>query len=399
MSLKNWTGRKLAAIVCSAVLIGATAISPAYAAEKPKQNTQAELAKESVSAVLLDAATGTVLFEKNSHQKLPPASVTKVMTMLMVVEAVDNGKVGWKDKIRTSEYAASMGGSQIFLQPGEEMSLEEMMKGIAVASGNDAAVAVAEHLAGSEEEFVKQMNERAKELGATDTHFSNVNGLPTQEHYTSAHDIALMSRELLKHEEITKFTSVYQDYLRKDSEKPFWLVNTNKLVRFYNGMDGLKTGFTAEAKYCLSATAKRNNFRLIAVIMGAPTSQQRNAEISQMMDYGFANYKSDLIFKAGDTVQNVQIDKGSVRDLPLVTADNVGMLMKKGDKKEAFEKVIALNEVAAPIKKGQVIGQIIIKKAGQEVARTDLVAGVDVDEANMWEMFKRTVESWMTFAN
>ena len=284
MSLKNISGRKLAALICSAAMVFASVVTPAYAAEKPKATTQVELAKESVSAVLLDSATGTVLFEKNSHQKLPPASVTKVMTMLMIMEAVQNGKVNWKDKIRVSEYAASMGGSQIFLQPGEEMTLEEMLKGIAVASGNDAAVAVAEHLAGSEEEFVKQMNQHAKELGYAWTRISPTSTVcqpktTTHRHMTSPScpaNCSSMTGSPSSHRS-TKIT------LRKDSEKPFWLVNTNKLVRFYNGMDGLKPGFTAEAKYCLSATAKRNNFRLIAVIMGAPTSQQRNAEISQII--------------------------------------------------------------------------------------------------------------------
>jgi D-alanyl-D-alanine carboxypeptidase (penicillin-binding protein 5/6) len=281
--------RKGSALVCGAALLFGT-MQPVLAEKKPEQ-VQVELAKQAVSAVLMDAATGTVLFEKNSHEKLPPASVTKVMTMLLIMEAVADGKVNWQDKIRTSEHAASMGGSQIFLEPGEEMTLEEMMKGIAVASANDAAVAVAEHLAGSEETFVQMMNERAKQLGCVDTHFSNVNGLPTENHYTSAHDLAIMSRELLKHEEVVKYTSIFQDYLRKGSEKPFWLVNTNKLVRFYEGMDGLKTGFTAEARYCLAATAKRNGMRLVAVVMGEPTSQIRNGEISSMMDFGFANYK------------------------------------------------------------------------------------------------------------
>ena len=399
MSLKNTMGRTCTALLCSATLMLTPAASLPAHAEKAvaKPQTQAELAKQAMSAVLMDAATGTVLFDKNSHEKLPPASVTKVMTMLMIMEAVDNGKVKFTDKIRTSEYAASMGGSQIYLEPGEEMTLEEMLKGIAIASANDAAVAVAEHLAGSEDEFVAQMNQRAKELGCNDTHFSNVNGLPTENHYTSAHDIAVMSRELLKHEEVTKFTALYEDYLRKGSEKPFWLVNTNKLVRFYNGMDGLKTGFTGEARYCLSATAKRNGFRVIAVVMGEPTSPTRNAEISQMMDYAFANYKSEVLYQKGQAVEKVNIDKGELKELPLLAADTVGILMKKGDKKEGYLKHIVVNEVKAPIKKGQVVGQVVIKKGETEVAKVDLVAAQDVNPASMWQLFKRTAESWLTF--
>jgi len=391
MSLRN----NLFTLICTAALLCAPIQPAAQAAEAPKP--QAELARDTLSAVLLDAATGTVLFEKNSHEKLPPASVTKVMTMLLIMEAVDSGKAAWTDKIRTSEYAASMGGSQIFLQPGEEMTLDEMFKGIAVASANDAAVAVAEHLAGSEDEFVRLMNERARELGCADTHFSNVNGLPVANHYTSAADIALMSRELLKHETVTKYTSIFQDHLRKDSEKPFWLVNTNKLVRFYNGMDGLKTGFTAEAKYCLSATAKRGGFRVIAVVMGAPTSPSRNAQISQMMDYAFANYKSEVLYQKGQEVERVKIDKGEVQALPLTAADTVGILMKKGEKKEGYQKEIVIGDVQAPVRKGQVVGQIVIRKDDQEIAKTNLVAAQDVSPASMWQLFKRTVESWMTF--
>ncbi|TCP59562.1 D-alanyl-D-alanine carboxypeptidase (penicillin-binding protein 5/6) [Tumebacillus sp. BK434] len=400
MSLTRRLGRTCTALLCVTALLFASWTGSASAAEKKDNKAaQVDLAKQSVSAVLMDQATGTVLFEKNAHQKLPPASVTKVMTMLLIMEAVENGKVKWSDKIRTSENAASMGGSQIFLEPGEEMSLEEMFKGIAVASGNDAAVAVAEHLAGSEESFVQLMNERAEQLGSKNTHFSNVNGLPVENHYTSAYDIALMSRELLKHEGVTKFTGLYQDYLRKSSEKPFWLVNTNKLVRFYTGMDGLKTGFTAEAKYCLSATAKRGGFRVIAVAMGAPTSPVRNAEISQMMDYAFANFKSEVLYKPGQVVQQVMIDKGDVRSLPIITRDTVGVLMKKGDKKAAYQQEVVLNDVKAPIKKGQVLGSVVIKKDGQEIAKSDLVASLDVSKAGMWTMFKRTVESWLTFGS
>lgn len=400
MFLNNQWGRTVTAVTCAAMLLFAPAQPAAHAAEPDKGKApapQAELAQDSMSAVLMDAATGAVLFEKNSHEKLPPASVTKVMTMLLIMEAVDSGKVTWKDKIRCSDYAASMGGSQIFLQPGEEMTLEDMFKGIAVASANDAAVAVAEHLAGSEDEFVRLMNERATELGLKDTHFSNVNGLPVDNHYTTAHDIAVMSRELLKHEAVTKFTSLFQDYLRKDSEKPFWLVNTNKLVRFYNGMDGLKTGFTSEAKYCLSATAKRGGFRVVAVIMGAPTSPSRNAQISQMMDYAFANYKSEVLFQKGQAVQNVAIDKGDVAQLPIIASDTIGILMKKGEKADGFQREVVLNDIQAPVKKGQVVGQVVIRKNGQEVARTDLIAAQDVAEAGLWTLFKRTVEKWMTF--
>ncbi len=242
-------------MVISTLLMLMLAVPTAWAEEKPAEKP-VDLAPNAASAVLIDVDTGTVIFDKNKDAKLPPASITKIMTMLLIMEALDQGKIKMDEKVRTSEYAASMGGSQIFLEPGEEMTVQDMLKGIAMASGNDASVAMAEKIGGSEEAFVQMMNARAKELGMNNTHFVNPNGLPADNHYSSAYDIALMSQELLKHEEITQFTGQYQDYLRKETPKPFWLVNTNKLVRFYSGADGLKTGYTSEAKFCLSLRPK-----------------------------------------------------------------------------------------------------------------------------------------------
>ena len=238
---------------------------------RKRSRNLAEVAK---SAILIERDTGTVLYEKNSHEKLAPASMTKIMTMMLIMEALEKGQIKWEDKVRASEYAASMGGSQIFLEPGESMSVEEMLKGIAIGSANDASVAMAEHIAGSEEAFVEKMNKKVKELGLKETHFKNPTGLPSKDHYSSAHDMSMMAKELLKYEDITKFTGSYESYLREGSDKKFWLVNTNKLVRFYEGVDGLKTGFTNEAKYCLTATAKKDNMRVIAVVFGAPTPKE-----------------------------------------------------------------------------------------------------------------------------
>lgn len=388
----------------AAGVIAGSAVFPAasaLAAEKKAddKNGQAQIAKQAVSAVVMDAATGQVLFEKNGYEKLPPASITKVMTMLLVMEAIESGKIKLTDKIRTSERAASMGGSQIFLEPGEEMTLEEMLKGIALGSANDASVAVAEHLAGSEEEFVRLMNERAQELGLKNTHFSNCNGLPIENHYTSAHDIAVMSRELLKHEPILKWTSLYQDYLRKDSEKPFWLVNTNKLVRFYPGVDGLKTGFTNQSRYCLSATAKRGEFRVIAVVMGEPTSPTRNTEIAGMLDWAFANFYSEAIYKKGQVVQQGRVDKGDPASIPMVAADTVGILMKKGEKKDSFTQKVEYLPNRAPLKKGDVVGHVVVYRNGQEVGRTAILAGQDTEKAGFGTMFKRTVDNWLRFGS
>ncbi len=326
--------KKLPVVLLCFTLFFPSISSIAQAVEKAKVPAKqgVDLAPNAVSAVLIDRDTGTILYEKNGHKSLPPASITKVMTMLLIMEALDRGELKMTDKIRTSEYAASMGGSQIFLEPGEEMTVNDMLKGIALASGNDASVAMAEHLAGTEEAFVKKMNERAKQLGMDDTVFKNANGLPVAGHVSSAHDIALMSRELLKHEEITKYTGLYQDYLRKDSKKPFWLVNTNRLVRFYTGADGLKTGYTSEAKFCLTATAKRGNMRAISVVMGEPDSKIRNQEVSAMLDYAFNQYDSQPLYKEKQVVKTVRVGKGKQETVDVVVPYRFSMLVKKGEK-------------------------------------------------------------------
>ena len=246
------------------------------------------LAEEAKSAVLIERDTGTMLYEKNVHEKLPPASMTKIMTLLLIMEALDEGKISMDEKVRASEYAASMGGSQIFLEAGEEMTVKEMLLGISIVSANDASVAMAEKISGSEETFVNLMNDRAKELGLENTKFQNTTGLPVKDHYSTAYDMAMMAKELLKHEEITDFTKLYESYLRENTDDKFWLVNTNKLVRFYPGVDGLKTGYTNEAKYCLTATAKKDGMRVIAVVFGAPTSKSRNAQVTKMLDFALS---------------------------------------------------------------------------------------------------------------
>ena len=368
--------------------------STALAEEAPKTAGGTDLAPSARSAILMDADTGTVIFEKNSHDQLPPASITKIMTMLLTIEAIDSGKLKLTDKVRTSEYAASMGGSQIFLEPGEEMTVDDMLKGIAMASGNDASVAMAEKIAGSEEAFVQQMNERAKELGMKDTHFANCNGLPVENHYSSAHDIALMSRELLKHSGITKYTGAYQDYLRKDTEKPFWLVNTNKLVRFYSGADGLKTGYTSEAKFCLSATAMKDGLRTVAVVLGEPNTKTRNAEVSSMFDYAFGQYTMKPLYKAGDQLGSLKIEKGEVAELPLTATQNYSVLMRKGAKSDEFRhELLMAKEVKAPIKAGQSVGKLVVYQGNEVIKEFDIQAPQDVNKAGWWKLFKRTTSN------
>ncbi|MGG3282482.1 D-alanyl-D-alanine carboxypeptidase family protein [Paenibacillus solani] len=371
-----------------------SAVVPAYAEEQSKGGgglNQGELAPSARSAILLDADTGTIIYEKNSHDKLPPASITKIMTMLLIMEAVDEGHLKLTDKVQASEYAASMGGSQIFLEPGEEMTVDEMLKGIAMASGNDASVAMAEKIAGSEEGFVKMMNDKAAELGMKDTHFVNCNGLPAENHYTSAHDIAVMSRELLKYEKITDYTGIYQDYLRKDSEKPFWLVNTNKLVRFYSGADGLKTGYTSEAKFCLSATAKRDGLRTVAVVMGAPDTKTRNQEVSRMFDYAFAQYTMRSIYKPGEVLGIVKVQKGREPQISIQAEKDYSVLVKKGVKDPDIRHEIQMEtNVKAPVSVGQVVGKLNVYQGDRLVKEFELTSPVEVKKAGFWKLFKRT---------
>ncbi|MCU6795908.1 D-alanyl-D-alanine carboxypeptidase [Paenibacillus sp. WQ 127069] len=379
-------------LLCIHLLV-ACSLPIAWAEEKQQPNQTVDLAPNASSAVTMDVDTGTVIFEKNKDAKLPPASITKIMTMLLVMEALDQGKIKMTDKVRTSEYAASMGGSQIFLEPGEEMTVQDMMKGIAMASGNDASVAMAEKLAGSEQAFVQMMNDRAGQLGMKNTHFVNCNGLPADNHYSSANDIALMSRELLKHEEITQFTGTYQDYLRKDTAKPFWLVNTNKLVRFYSGADGLKTGYTSEAKFCLSATAKRDNFRIITVVMGEPNTKTRNAEVSNLFDYAFSQYMSYPIYKTGDSIGELKISKGEQSVVPLTAKHSYSMLLKKGEAgSDIRHEVQLLPDLKAPIAIGQPIGKIVVYKGDQVLSEFPLESSIEVSKAGWWVLMKRSAK-------
>ncbi|WP_282155693.1 D-alanyl-D-alanine carboxypeptidase family protein [Cytobacillus gottheilii] len=365
-----------------------TSFLPSAFAEEQK----AELAEGVKSAILIERDTGTILYENNSKEQLPPASMTKVMTMLLIMEAIDEGKLTWDEKIRTSEYAASMGGSQIFLEPGEEMTTKEMLKGIAIGSGNDASVAMAERLAGSEDEFVEMMNSKAKELGLKDTFFKNPTGLPEEGHYSTAHDMSVMAKELLKYEDITSFTGTYESYLREGTDKKFWLVNTNKLVRFYPGVDGLKTGFTNEAKYCLTATAEVDGMRVIAVVFGAPTSKDRNAQVTKMLDYAFSQYKTHSVFERDHTLGKVKVSKGEHKFVDAVTSEPISLLTKKGESIDNVKQKIELSEdIKAPVKKGDEVGKIIFEKDGKQIVGSKLVAKEDSADASWWTLFKRSM--------
>jgi serine-type D-Ala-D-Ala carboxypeptidase (penicillin-binding protein 5/6) len=356
-----------------------------------QENTSTELVNSVASAVLIERDTGTIMYDKNSHEKLPPASMTKIMTMLLIMEALDEGRLTMDEKIRASEYAASMGGSQIFLEPGEEMTTKELLKGIAIGSGNDASVAMAERIAGSEEAFVEMMNNKVKELGLKNTKFQNTTGLPASDHYSTAYDMAMMAKELLKYQSITEFTGQYEDYLRENTDNKFWLVNTNKLVRFYPGVDGLKTGFTREAMYCLTATAEKNGMRVIAVVFGAPTSKERNAQVTKLLDFAFSQYETHPMYKRGHSLGKAVVSKGDKKSINAVTSEPISLLTKKGESIEKVQKNITLQKkLKAPVLKGDQVGTLKLVKDGKVLSESPLVANEDVMEANWWKLFKRS---------
>ncbi|MFS0781115.1 D-alanyl-D-alanine carboxypeptidase family protein [Bacillus sp. 1P06AnD] len=366
---------------------GGFVAQPGYAAK-----SDVKLAEEAKSAILIERDTGEILYGKNEHQRLSPASMTKIMTMLLIMEAIDKGKLSWNENIRTSEYAASMGGSQIFLEPGEEMTTSQMLKGIAIGSGNDASVAMAERLAGSEEAFVKKMNQKVKQLGLKDTHFVNATGLPAKNHYSSAYDMAMMGRELLKYSEITKYTGTYEAYLREKTKKQFWLVNTNRLVKFYPGVDGLKTGFTNEAKYCLTATAKKGDMRVVATVFGAQNPKSRNAQVTQMLDYAFSQYQTHPLYKKDQKLKDIMISKGTEKTVSAVTSEPISILTKKGEDIKKYKVTVKTKEkVPSPVKKGDVIGTLNIVKSGKTIVTSPIVAAESVDQASWWQLFKKSM--------
>ncbi|OPJ57279.1 D-alanyl-D-alanine carboxypeptidase family protein [Alkalithermobacter paradoxus] len=353
-----------------------------------------EIKVTATSAILIDGKSGEIIYEKNSHEKLPPASVTKIMTLLLIMEAIDQGRINLDDKVTISERAATMGGSQLYLEPGEIKDVETLIKGIAVASGNDASVAMAEYIYGSEEAFVNKMNEKAKELNMNDTNFVNTNGLPAENHYTSAHDIAVMSRELLKYEDVAKYLTIWMEEITVGKQqKKFGLVNTNKLIRFYKGANGIKTGFTAEAKYCLSASAVRDNLHLIAVVLGCPSSKERFNDASTLLNYGFANYESVKIYDKEEVVQKIRLDKAEDQNLELVCKEPLYLLNRKGNKSE-FEKKINVNpNLTLPIAKNQKLGEVHIYQGNKLVGKSDLISNKEHKKAGYFRILNRVIKN------
>lgn len=344
-----------------------------------------DLGLNAKSAILMEESTGNILYESNPDERLPIASVTKVMTMLLIMEAVDSGKISLDDMVTVSENAMSYGGSTMFLETGEQLTVNDMLKGIAVASANDGCVAMAEHLAGSESAFVDMMNEKAKELGMENTHFMNTNGLDEDDHYSSARDVAIMSRELMKHETIFNYTSIWMDTLRGGK---FQLANTNKLIRFYDGANGLKTGSTSKALCCLSAAAKRNDMQLIAVVLGAPTSAERFASAKSLLNYGFANYAVNTQITAGDEVQKIAVEKGVDKEVGVVAGDSCSTLVKKGQEDNITKEIKIDETITAPIEAGQKIGTMTISRDGEVIADIDLNASSAVEKKGIGLIIK-----------
>lgn len=374
--------KKLISILLSAVLL--LCVLPAVRAEG--------LDVPAPSAILMDAATGTVLYEKNADEKLPPASVTKIMTLLLVMEALDSGRIGWDDMVTASEAAAAKGGSQVYLEVGEQMSTDEMLKSVVVSSANDCATALAEHVAGSEAAFVEKMNARAAELGMENTHFVNCTGLDdgenASEHLTTARDIAIMSRELLTHEEIKKYTTIWMDTVRNGQ---FGLSNTNKLVRFYEGTTGLKTGYTSTAGHCLSASAERDGMELIAVVLHCESSTDRFRSAKALLDYGFASYAlADT--QPEEPLQPVRVILGEESTLTPVLQQTAPILVEKGELAGITKTVTLCQEVEAPVEAGQQLGTLTLSTSTRTLAEIPIIAPQSVEKLTLWELAARLLK-------
>lgn len=354
--------------------------------------TQAKVQGENInveakSAILMEAGSGKIVFEKNPHEKFAPASVTKIMTMLLAMEAVDSGKIKLTDKVTASENAKKMGGSTMLLDTGEIRTVEEILKGIAIASGNDAAVAMAEYLAGTEDAFVKLMNDRAQELGMKNTTFKNSTGLPSEGHLSTAYDIALMSKELLKHTQVLKYTGTYMETISEGRKSPIGLVNHNKLVRFFKGCDGLKTGFTDEAKYCISATAVRDGVRVLTVIMGAPTYKIRNRDASMLMNFGFSKFESKKVLSKDEDVEKIVLNKQGDKFFMAKAKEDLSITIDKGDEKSITKKIVITNEQKS-YKKGDVIGYCEFFLKDVKVGTVDIYCDRDVKKSGILNNMK-----------
>lgn len=342
-----------------------------------------DLASNSESAILIDFQTGKVLYEKNSKEILAPASMTKIASMLVVMEAIEKGAISLTDSVLISPNAASMGGSQVYLEAGETYTVDQLLKAVAIASGNDAVVALAEKVAGTEESFVKLMNEKCKDVGCENTNFVNAHGLDAVDHYSSAYDMSLLAKELIKYESILDYTSVYEDYLTRNDGSQTWLVNTNKLLRYYVGVDGLKTGYTKSAGYCLTATINKNDFRLISVVMNSTSSEKRSADTISLFEYGYSNYSSFIIKSKDESIGTVDVNNGKVKEVELYLKDAATDLKNILDTNKTYEVIYDIKELEAPIEKGQIVGLAkVIDNESNIIEEIDIIVKEEVKKAS-----------------
>lgn len=353
--------------------------------------SEIDLAKNAKSAILVESTTGKIIFEKNKDEKRSPASMTKIMTLLLTMESIDSGKLSFSDKVNVSKNASGMGGTQIFIEEGSSVDVLTLVKGISIASANDAAVAIAEKIGGTEEVFVSMMNEKARELGCKNTNFMNPHGLDEDGHYTTAYDLSLVARELLKHEKILEFTSTYEDYIDVAGEN-HWLVNTNKLVRFYEGVDGLKTGYTDKAKYCLTATMKRNDMRLLSIVMGEDSKENRNNDTISMMEYGYSKYGISKIHNKGDLLGGILIDNAKNKNVNYYIGSDVSIITTGDSKNIDYKTNIKLFNLKAPLKKNSIIGKYELFYNSDKFVY-DIVIHEDVIKSSIFDIFLVVVKN------
>ena len=352
-----------------------------------------ELIPNAVSGILIEANSGKIIYEKDIHKKVSIASMTKMVAQIIILDEINKGKIKWTDIVTVSKNASEMGGSQIYLEEGEKITVEDLMKGISVASGNDATVAIAEYISGSEEKFVKKMNNKVKELGLKNTNFKNCTGLDEDNHYSTSYDMAMIAKDLvINHPEILKFSSIYEDYLREDSDSKFWLVNTNKLISQYEGTDGLKTGHTDAAGYCLAATTKRNDLRLIAIVLGEKDSKVRNNETIKLLDYGFNNIKLNKLKSKGDIIKNIKLNKADKSNINIVLKDNLNVIEDK-DIKNNYKYKIKLSEVKLPIKKNTIVGKVKVLSNNKAISSTDLIVLEDINKLKLIDLIQNNIIS------
>lgn len=366
-------------IILASIKVGATDIAPG-----------------AKSAILIDPDSKKILYEKNIHDEVSVASLTKMMGLILIFEKIDSGDIKYTDKVIASSNAAGMGGSQIWLSPGEELTVDELLKGIIMASANDGIVALAEYIGGSEDNFVKMMNDKANELNLIHTHFVNPTGLDENNHYSSAYDLAIIASELMKHSDVFKYTTLYEDYLRKDTNNKFWLVNTNKLLKSYKGVDGLKTGMTDKAGYCMAVTAKRDNMRILAIVLGEKEGKVRNQETMDLLDYGFNNYEVVTIKNKGDKVGEITIDKAIPEKINITLEDDITIIRKKGENKKDYKSIVRLNNLSLPIKQGEILGKLLIKDNNDIIKEITLKSNCDMKKRGFFNLLGSTLKSMFT---